>query len=99
MESNVTIPEDAKSNQQHGLFTYFIRVGKRRDALAKYLYSRGIYTTLRYHPLHLNKIFNCNYSIPVSELLNETGLNIPLHPNLTDNDVLYIVSEIKKFLA
>lgn len=98
-ESNVTIPCDCLNNQQHGLFTYFIQVGKRRDALAKHLYSRGIYTTLRYHPLHLNKIFNCNYSLPVSEILNETGLNIPLHPNLTDNDVIYIVSEIKKFLV
>lgn len=99
LESNVTRPENAPDKNQHSYFTYFIQVGKRRDALAKYLLSKDIYTTLRYHPLHLNKIFGCNYSLPVSEQLNEVGLNIPLHPNLSDSDVNRIADEIKNFLA
>ena len=32
-----------------------------------------------------------------SELLNKTGLNIPLHPNLSEDDISYIIKTIKEF--
>jgi dTDP-4-amino-4,6-dideoxygalactose transaminase len=33
-----------------------------------------------------------------TEILNETALSIPLHPRLTDEEVDYIIDEIKYFL-
>lgn len=95
--ANIETPVDAQNGDRHSYFTYFIRI-PNRNAVAKYLYDKGIYTTLRYHPLHMNKLYvgyqhggrltNC-------EELNETGLNIPLHPGLSMNDVDYIVEQIK----
>ena len=32
-----------------------------------------------------------------SEILNEVGLNIPLHPNLSERDIQYIVKTITGF--
>lgn len=89
------IPEEAK--EQHSYFTYFIRL-KKRDELARYLLDNGIYTTLRYQPLHMIPIYNSTHIfLKNSELLNEVGLNIPLHPNLSYEDIEYIVTKIKQF--
>lgn len=92
----IQTPEEARPGDKHSYFTYFIRV-PNRDAMAKYLYENGIYTTLRYHPLHLNPLYQCHDSLPNSERLNEEGLNIPLHPSLSMDDVDKIVEYCKKF--
>lgn len=92
----IKTPLEANKGDQHSYFTYFIQI-PNRDAMAKYLFDNGIYTTLRYHPLHLNPIYKSNISLPNCEILNEEGLNIPLHPSLTMDDVDKIVTYIKKF--
>lgn len=94
-DSRIGSPVEAMDGDKHSYFTYFIRI-KNRDAVAKYLYEKGIYTTLRYHPLHMNALYGSKEVLKNSELLNETGLNIPLHPGLTMDDVDYIVETIKK---
>ncbi len=91
-------PQDPAPDEQHSYFTYFVRVlGGKRDTFAKYLYAQGIYTTFRYHPLHMNPIYKSSARLPVSERLNEEGLNLPLHPNLTESDVEKIVGAVKAF--
>jgi dTDP-4-amino-4,6-dideoxygalactose transaminase len=89
-------PPEAEEHEQHSYFTYVIRV-PRRDELAKHLFDAGIYTTLRYHPLHMNPLYDSAASLENSEVLNEDSLSIPLHPNLTMDQVSLIVDTIKKF--
>ncbi|MBN1405025.1 MAG: DegT/DnrJ/EryC1/StrS family aminotransferase [Candidatus Omnitrophica bacterium] len=94
----LNIPKGPDKNEQHSYFTYFIRLNNdKRDALARYLYAQGIYTSVRYHPLHLNKIYKTDTCLRNCEKLNETALNIPLHPNLSAADVEKVISEIKNF--
>lgn len=91
-------PKDSRPHEQHSFFTYLVRVlGGRRDDLAQYLYSKGIYTTLRYHPLHLNPIYGVSIKLPNCEQLNEEGLNLPLHPNLSEGDVEKIIDTIRTY--
>lgn len=93
-------PQDAPAGDRHSYFTYCVRVdGGRRDRLAKYLYDNGIYTTLRYHPLHMNPIYRSTARLPVCERLNEEALSIPLHPALKDADVEKIIGALKAFPA
>ena len=92
----ITCPRDAEDYERHSYFTYFIQTA-RRDELATFLLKNEVYTTLRYHPLHLNKIFHCTHRLPNAEQLNKTGLNIPLHPRLTDDEVNYVIDKIKSF--
>jgi len=95
----ITIPAQPESHEQHSYFTYWIRLPNgRRDALAKYLYDRGIYTSLRFHPLHLNPIYQSKASLPFCEELNETMLNLPLHHRLSDEDVGKVIQGIKDYL-
>ncbi len=91
-------PADPAPNEQHSYFTYFVRIANgNRDRFAKYLYEQGIYTTLRYHPLHMNPIYKSSVKLPWSERLNEEGLNLPLHPNLTSADIDKVISTVRAF--
>ena len=92
----ITRPPEAEAHEKHSYFTYVVRV-PNRDKLAKYLFDADVYTTLRYHPLHLNPIYKSNAKLPNSEVLNEDSLSLPLHPNLTFEQVDYIVDKVKKF--
>lgn len=93
-------PQDAPSGDQHSYFTYCVRVENgRRDRFAKYLYEQGIYTTLRYHPLHMNAIYKSKAKLAVCERLNEEALSLPIHPGLKEADIDKIVDAVKKFSA
>jgi len=92
----ISRPPDAEKHEKHSYFTYVIRV-PQRDKLARYLFDAGIYTTLRYHPLHMNPLYQSKAKLKNSEILNEDSLSIPLHPNLTLDQVELIVETIKKF--
>ena len=95
----VTRPLEAAPGDRHGFFTFCIRV-PRRDELARELLSDGIYTTLRYHPLHLNPVYGqAGRRLRNSERLNEEALSIPLHPRLSDDDVARVVQAIRVFFG
>lgn len=91
-------PPAAVAGDRHGYFTYCIRIPDR-DRLARHLLARGIYTTLRYHPLHLNPLYGqAARRLPNSERLNEEALSIPLHPRLTADEVGRVVEAIRGFV-
>jgi len=93
----IQLPVDVNSiNDKHSYFTYCIRLTDR-DKLAQYLIDNSVYTTLRFFPIHLNTYYASNLNLPNTELLNETALNIPLHPNLTNNEQDKVIELIKKF--
>lgn len=93
----VTIPVEATTGNKHSYFTYCVRVPKR-DELAHFMLDNEVYTTLRYHPLHLNSLYGqTNVRLPNCEALNEDALSIPLHPRLTNDEVDKIVDLFKKF--
>jgi aminotransferase len=95
--SNIRLPMNAPEYSRHSYFTYCIRA-PRRDELAKYLLSQGIYTTLRYHPLHLNPLYNqLSHRLPNSEQLNVDALSLPLHPRLSLEEANRVVASIRNF--
>jgi len=94
----ITTPVDVDAGDRHSYFTYCIRVPSRDD-LAHYLLDNGIYTTLRYHPLHMNPLYKqMDKRLPNSEKLNQDALSIPIHPRLSEEDVRKIIQIIKDFI-
>jgi dTDP-4-amino-4,6-dideoxygalactose transaminase len=92
-------PPEANEGDRHSYFTYCIRV-RNRDRLAQYLLENQIYTTLRYHPLHLNPLYNqLNVRLINCEILNNDALSIPIHPRMTEDDVVKVVEHIKYFYS
>jgi len=92
-------PLNVNVGDRHSYFTYCIRV-PHRDELAHYLLENGIYTTLRYHPLHLNPLYGqMDVRLTNTEVLNEDALSIPIHPRMTEDDVVKVVKHIKYFYS
>jgi aminotransferase len=95
----LTLPTEAPAENVHGYFTYAVQVADgKRDDFAHYLLDNQIYTTLRYHPLHMNPLYGqLDRKLPVCEKLNDSSLCLPLHPRLSDDDIAHIVATVKKF--
>jgi len=75
-----------------------------RNELAEYLKQNGIFTGLHYPiPLHLQTCFkDLGYKkgdFPVSETLADTGLSLPMYPELSDDKIEFVASKIKEFFA
>jgi dTDP-4-amino-4,6-dideoxygalactose transaminase len=83
---------------QNILFLLTVLELKDRNQLAKYLLKKKIYTTLRYHPLHLNKIYNQKKKfLKNTQILNKEAISIPLHPRLTMDQCRLITKYINEF--
>ncbi len=89
-------PPEPLPETESSYYLYWIKTDKR-DKLAKHLVDNEIYCTFRYFPLHLIKYYGSNVKLPNAELINEKALNIPLHQNLSDEDVFKIIKTIKEF--
>jgi aminotransferase len=87
-------PVEAGPGDRHSYFTYVVRL-PNRDRSARILYEQGIYTTLRYHPLHLSPIYSADVRLPNTERLGREALSLPLHPRLSDADVDTIVTAVR----
>jgi aminotransferase len=86
-------------NKVHSRFTYLVRC-KNRDKLAHYLKDNGVYSTLRYAPLHRLALYGQQDKVlPNTERLSEEGLNIPLHPGMTLEDAQKVVDLIHAFYS
>ena len=77
-------------------YLYWIQCAKR-DELARYLYDRGVYTTFRYYPLHLVEHYGAMTRLINAEKAANLTLNLPLHQNLTDEDVAKIITLVTDF--
>ena len=71
---------------------------ENRDELMIYLKSKGIATGCHYTPLSLQPLFK-SYSrnCPVVEKEHYKFITLPLHADLTNNEVDYIVNAIEEF--
>jgi dTDP-4-amino-4,6-dideoxygalactose transaminase len=91
------------SKHVYHLYVIQVKGGKnKRDALAKYLNEKDIATGLHYPvPLHLQNCFShLGYKkgdFPVTENLAETGLSLPMYPELSRNQIEYVSQMIKEF--
>ena len=74
-------------------------LGGLRTKVVETLAEMGVETGVHYQPNHMLTLFSCDYSLPVTELLGDELLSLPLHPDLTDNDQTYVIEVISDFLT
>lgn len=90
------------SYSTHTFHQYTIKVPGKRDELQKFLAEKGIPSMIYYPmPLHLQEAYQyLGYrkgDFPVSEKLSEQVLSLPMHTELTNDQLEFIVSAIRKF--
>jgi aminotransferase len=79
-------------------YFYTIKTEKR-DELAEFLLKRQIYTSLRYSPIHKMGLFQkyARGKFLGSDDFYSRSLNIPIHQNLGERDIDFIVTTINSF--
>jgi dTDP-4-amino-4,6-dideoxygalactose transaminase len=82
----------------------YVVLAQRRDQLQHYLTERGIGTGLHYpKPLHLQQAYaSLGYKpgdFPRSEASAAELLSLPIYPEMTDEQVSYVVKHIREFYS
>lgn len=95
-------PPHVREDGRHIFHQYVIRVPGNRDALTEHLKSRGVGTKVYYPiPLHLQPCFNyLGYKegqFPESESAANETLALPVYPELSEEQQVYVVDSIKSF--
>lgn len=90
-----------KPYNNHSYYVYVIRTEKR-DELREFLLSNGISTGIHYPiPLHLQKAYRfLGYKegdFPVAERYAKEILSLPIYPELTEDQIIYVCNKIKEF--
>jgi dTDP-4-amino-4,6-dideoxygalactose transaminase len=86
--------------QKHVFHLYILR-SKKREAVMKELQQRGISTAIYYPvPLHLQEVYSSlgyrRGDMPVAEQATHEAFAIPLFPELTKEQMEYIVATLKE---
>jgi dTDP-4-amino-4,6-dideoxygalactose transaminase len=89
-DKHIALPPEPLCDTTSSYYLYWIRTSKRLE-MAKRLFENNIYTTFRYFPLHLVKQYRSGERLPIAEEANKMALNLPLHQNLSDEDVDRII--------
>lgn len=88
----------------HVFHQYTIRVQGQRDVLKVWLEERGVPTMIYYPvPLHLQNAYRKDDApegmFPVTEHLSKTVLSLPIHTEMTAEEMQYITESIRKFFS
>jgi UDP-2-acetamido-2-deoxy-ribo-hexuluronate aminotransferase len=98
--TSIKIPKRSP-HSTHVFHQYTLQVEKR-DALKKHLEQNGIPTMIYYPvPLHLQKAYlredSGEGSFPVTEKLSKTVISLPIHTEMTIEELKFITDTIKNF--
>jgi dTDP-4-amino-4,6-dideoxygalactose transaminase len=98
--AKVVCPSPAAYQTRHIYNQFIIRV-ERRDELRQALAGHGVGTEVYYPlPLHLQECFGyLGYKrgdFPVSEALARETLALPVYPELSDEDILYVSERLRE---
>lgn len=99
LQNNDLVTPVAKDYNEHVYHMYILQSENREEVIEK-LKEAGIATGVYYPvPLHLQKVYkNLGYKegdMPVAEYLSHRTFAIPVYPELTEEQVEYIISKLK----
>ena len=100
LSDRITIPVVGEGNT-HVYNQFTIRTPKR-DALSEYLTRKNIGNRIYYPvPLHLQECYEAlgyhKGDFPAAELAAQEVLSLPIYPELTQDQIAYVVEAIKQF--
>lgn len=89
------IPNDFK----HVYHLYVLQVDNR-DELKQFLAKKGIQTQLHYpKPLNQFAFFEKSEPKPVSDAMAPRLLSLPIFPEMTQEEVTYVIEQVRKFVS
>ena len=81
------------------IYPVFLSLPLDRDLVRKLLLDAGVESGYHYQPNHKLSFYYSSHSLPITDSLSTRLLTLPLHPDLDDLDVIYVVNTLKSILA
>jgi dTDP-4-amino-4,6-dideoxygalactose transaminase len=96
-----TIRFQKQDNKTESVFHLFVITTPEREALKKHLEKHNIFPGIHYPvPCHLQKAFDyLGYkegALPNAELLGRSCLSLPMYPELTDEELNFVIETLNK---
>lgn len=84
------------------MFTILVNPDKR-DAILHGLQEKGVGVAVNYRAIHLLDYYRKRFGykrgmFPIAESIGDRTISLPLYPQLTDNEVEYIVDSVKEVI-
>ena len=100
--SNVQLPVEPPG--YHHVYHLYVIRSKNRDALQAYLKERGVGTAIHYpNPVHLQPYFSNGMDrhgqFPIAEKICNEILSLPMFPELTQEQVETVASEVTEMMV
>lgn len=98
--SEINLPPGPDSDKNYyDVFQNYVLRAKKRDELFNFLKKNGIETLIKDPiPNHWHKGLNLShFKLPVSEKIAKEVISLPMYPELTDEQIKYIISAIRSF--
>ncbi len=91
------------NNSSHVFHQYTLKLKDvNRDELHNYLATKGIPSMIYYPiPAHKQKMFghfNLNCELPITDKLTEVVISLPMHTELEDEQLEFIIKEVKEYI-
>jgi dTDP-4-amino-4,6-dideoxygalactose transaminase len=103
------LPKLTGEFNEHSWHLFVVRLDRSvapitRNALSAALLSVGIETSVHFKPIHMHShwartLKPAPNAFPVAEAAYEEILSLPIHPMLSEDDVLRVADAIRKFLT
>lgn len=81
----------------------FVIQTDRRKALYDFLRERNIFTQVHYIPVHLLSYYRSMGwkmgDLPIAEAYYQKCLSLPMFPSLSDDEIDYVVEQVKEFFS
>ncbi len=92
----LSIENKMKFNSNCSYHMYWVLLNNRKEFIKKMSQS-GIETGTHYRPVHKMTYYRNNTKLPITERIGQSIVTLPIHPNLTNNDIDYIIKQVNKF--
>ena len=86
----ISIEEKMPYDNNCSYHLYWIKI-KNRDDFRRRLLQKGIETGIHYLPIHKMSFFNDSKKLPITEEAGKTLVSLPMHPNLSDSEIDFII--------
>jgi dTDP-4-amino-4,6-dideoxygalactose transaminase len=98
----ITPSSDRGSEHIYQMYTIRLSSKKIRDKLHDFLTEKSIFSKIYFSPIHLTDFYRNKFgmkenSLPLTEMISEQILTLPLYPNMTSEEKIYLTESISEF--
>jgi len=93
----INVDEKMPFNEECAYHMYWILV-RNRNKFRKSMTNVGIETGIHYRPIHTLSLYKNKKKLTVTERVGCSIVTIPIHQNLTEDNVEKIISSVNKFI-